>query len=473
MLHAVKRLIPSSLLDVYHRLLAWAADFWYGHPSQKMIVIGVTGTNGKTTTAYLIAKMLEAGGVKTGCTTTALIKVADREWLNSSKMTMMGRFALQKLLRQMVDAGCTYAVVETSSQGIVQHRHERIAYDVCVFTNLTPEHIEAHGGFENYKQAKIELFRHLASLPAKKIDGREVPRVSVLNADDAHAKDFAAAGVKQIIWYGTGENADIRATDIRETATGVSFDLSTVIPLKKGIQEISENDISDGSPGLRLTSPEDDMREDEGRKIKVNLKLMGRVNVLNVLAALSVAQAVDVAFDQAIEKLENIEGIPGRFERIQAGQSFTVLVDYAAEPEAVRRLYETVKTIPHEKIIHVLGSCGGGRDVARRPVMGKLAAENADLVVVTNEDPYDDDPREIMEDVARGAREAGKKDDVDLFVVQDRMNAIRRAMELAGPNDLVLLTGKGCETWICAADGKKLPWDEREAARQAIRETMG
>ncbi|MFA6160931.1 MAG: UDP-N-acetylmuramoyl-L-alanyl-D-glutamate--2,6-diaminopimelate ligase [Patescibacteria group bacterium] len=429
----IKRLIPESWLDWYHSFLAKIAAFWYGNPSQKLIVIGVTGTNGKTTTAYLTAKALEAGGVKTGCTTTAIFKVADKEWLNATKMTMLGRFALQKTLKQMVDAGCKYAVVETSSQGVLQHRHKQIAYDIGVFTNLTPEHIEAHGGFENYKQAKIEFLKHIASLPPKVINGKTVPRAFVLNKDDEHAKDFAIKG-PQVIWYGT-HDADIVAQNVQETVEGVKFEL-------------------------------------RDSSFEIRLQLLGRVNVYNALAALSVAKVLDVNLSEAASKLEAIKNIPGRFERIDEGQPWQVMVDYAPEPGSLARLYEDVRILKPQRIIHVLGSCGGGRDVARRPILGKMAAQNSAIVIVTNEDPYDDDPMEIIKQVAEGAKEGGKIEGENLFLILDRASAIQKAMDLAQPGDLVLMTGKGSEQRICVANGKKIPWDERKTASKAILSTI-
>lgn len=437
MLHAIKKSIPSTWLDVYHKWLSGLAAFAYGYPSRKLTVIGVTGTNGKTTTAYLIAKALEVGEAKTGCATTAIFKVAEREWLNDTKMTMLGRFALQKLLNQMVKAGCRYAVIETSSQGIVQHRHENLAYDVCVFTNLTPEHIEAHGGFENYKRAKIQLFEFLASLPLKNLDGKPVVRASILNADDPQAKDFAVAGIDSVVWYGRGTDAEVKAENVVTTADGSSFE-AVIGPMR----------------------------------IAMRTKLPGEVNVYNVLAALATVFALGVDVREAARLLGEVAAVPGRFERIERGQDWTAIVDYAPEPESFKRLYETLRSLPRHRTIHVLGSCGGGRDVARRPILGKLAAQLADVVIVTNEDPYDDDPRQIMEQVASGAREGGKIEGRDLFLVEDRLEAIRLAMRTAQPGDLVLMTGKGSEQWICVAGGRKLPWDERRAAAQAIDETI-
>ncbi|MFH1078180.1 MAG: UDP-N-acetylmuramoyl-L-alanyl-D-glutamate--2,6-diaminopimelate ligase [Patescibacteria group bacterium] len=434
MFHRLNRLIPSPVLLAYHRAFSWIAAAWYGHPSTELVVIGVTGTNGKTTTAYLTAKALEASGLKTGCTTTAIFKIGDREWLNDTKMTMLGRFLLQKRLREMVQAGCAYAVIETSSQGVVQYRHRHINYDVAVFTNLTPEHIEAHGGFEAYKQAKVDLFRHVAASPRKVFNGRTIPKVAVLNAQDPHAEAFAVPGFDRVMRYRTDAGpGDVVATDVRADAASVAFTV-------------------DGVP-MRLAVP-------------------GRVNVENALAAVAVCIAFGLPLAAVAERLNQVKGIPGRFERIDEGQPWTVIVDYAPEPASLGKLYDTVDALPKRRLIHVLGSCGGGRDVARRPILGRMAGERADLVIVTNEDPYDDDPQAIMDQVAAGAKEAGKKEGESLLIIPERAEAIREAMRKAGEGDIVLLTGKGCEQAIMIADGGRIPWDEREVARAAIKEEL-
>jgi UDP-N-acetylmuramoyl-L-alanyl-D-glutamate--2,6-diaminopimelate ligase len=394
------------------------------------VIIGVTGTNGKTTTSYFLAKALEADGAKTGMTSTALLKVADREWLNKTKMTMPGRFFLQRMLSDMVAVGCRYAVIETSSQGLIQHRHVGIHYDAVAYTNLTPEHIEAHGGFEPYKRAKRILFAYLARLSQKVLEGKPVPRFAVLNADDPYAAYFAATpGLPRVLWYSAKGTKGLGASDLQLRSDGSSF-------------------VVDG--------------------VKVELRLPGAYNVENALAALATCRELGVDLRKAAAKLGEIRRVPGRFDRIDAGQPWTVIVDYAPEPESFRRLYETLALLPHKRAIHVLGSCGGGRDVARRAVLGRLAAERADIVMVTNEDPYDDDPMEIIHDVASGARDAGKILGENLFEILDRNEAIRKAMRLAEAGDLVVLTGKGCEPWICLANGKKAPWDEFAAAREAI-----
>jgi UDP-N-acetylmuramoyl-L-alanyl-D-glutamate--2,6-diaminopimelate ligase len=430
----LRKMLPKGFFGLYHRALAWLAAFAYRHPSRDLIVIGVTGTNGKTSTCYFIAKAFEAQGAKTGMTSTALFKVADNEWMNDTKMTMLGRFRLQKLLREMVDAGCAYAVIETSSQGILQHRHKEIAYDACVFTNLTPEHVEAHGGFENYKKAKIELFRHTASLPPKSIDGKAVPRVNVVNADDEHAKDFMIKGFDRTVTYGFGESAEVRAIHVEATKDAVAFTL--------------------GETRFTIHTP-------------------GRVMAANALAAVATAEAFGVSRGAIAERLDAVKGMPGRYEFIDEGQPWSVIVDYAYEPKALEALFDFTDTIKENgRIIHVTGSCGGGRDVARREVIGRLSATRAQVTIATNEDPYDDDPRAIIDDVADGAAKAGGKEGETLYRINERGDAIRKAMELAQKGDVVLITGKGSEPVMAVAGGKKIPWDDREEARKAIRERV-
>jgi UDP-N-acetylmuramoyl-L-alanyl-D-glutamate--2,6-diaminopimelate ligase len=399
-----------------------------------MIVIGVTGTNGKTSTCYFLAHALEAAGVKSGMTSTALFKIGEKEWTNDKKMTMLGRFQLQRLLRQMVDAGCAYAVIETSSQGVVQYRHRGIAYDGCVFTNLTPEHIEAHGGFENYKQAKIDFFRHAVSLPRKIIAGKTIPRIAILNSDDPHASDFAISGFDRIVTFGVNHLGDVRATGIQESLDGISFIL--------------------GSTSFSLRTP-------------------GHVTVLNALAAITAAETFGVDGDLIASHLKALPGMPGRYERISEGQPFTVIVDYAYEPAALTALLDFVAARKGTgRMIHVTGSAGGGRDVARRSVIGRLSGERCDITIVTNEDPYDDDPQEIIRQIAGGAREAGKIEGSNLFLILDRGEAIKKAISLARPNDVVLITGKGSEPVIAGPRGTKTPFDDRDVARNELMKTV-
>ncbi len=440
------------LQPIYHFLLSWLAAVFYCFPSEKLIVIGITGTTGKTTTVYLLAKILESAGFKVGFTSTAMFNNGQREWLNDKKMTMVGRFFTQKILRQMVKNGCQYAIVETTSEGIRQFRHRFINYDIVLLTCLYPEHIESHGSFENYKRAKGKLFAHLKKCrpkyvnekkqvmkPAtglKKIELERVKKKIIVNGDDEHASYFLNFWAEEKIAYsqrgqvfGIKDLKIIPYGEIKPSATGTSFKI---------------------------------------RGAKINLPFLGSFNAMNAAAAISVGLAEGLSLEVIKNGLEKIQGVPGRLEKIDEGQDFTVIVDYAFEPKAVAKLYETIALLPHKKIIHVLGSAGGGRDAARRPVLGRIAGERADYVIVTNEDPYDDDPETIISQVALGAEKTGKRTGENLFKILDRRKAIKKALDLAQAGDLVLITGKGSEQAICVAGGEKIPWDDRAVVRDLL-----
>lgn len=433
MLHQIKQYIPQPLLQAYHLVLARAAAIWYRHPSDRLVVIGVTGTNGKSSTTQFIAQILTELGERVGYTSTAGFNIAGQEIENRMKITMPGRFYLQRLIAQMVKAGCRYAVIETSSQGIAQFRHLGINYDVVVFTNLTPEHIEAHGGFEAYKQAKGQLFAHAASSARKRLNGKRVPKVSVINSDDAHAAYFASFQMDRTIRFGwtDAESAQIHATYVARTPDGV---------------ELRVNDQ------------------------RVSLQLLADFQHKNVLAAIAAVHAAGVPLARAVEAAEALRPLPGRFEQVRRGQPFQVIIDYAYEPYALTALLDSVQgQLKPRRVIGVHGSAGGGRDVARRYQIGRLAGQRESIVIVTNEDPYDEDPRTIIEAVAKGARDAGKTDGHDLFLIDDRREAIERAMALAQPGDAVVLTGKGSEPVMALAGGRKIPWSDREAALLALK----
>lgn len=413
----IRKIIPRWILSAYHFALACAAAAFYGFPSRQLIVIGVTGTKGKSTTAYLIATMLENLGEKAGLTSTAIFKVGEREWVNPTKMTMLGRFGLQRLLRDMVAAHCRYAVVETSSEGIAQHRHRGINYDLAVFTNLSPEHIEAHGSFEKYKDAKLELFRQLAASRRKDFFPR---KIAVVNGDDPAAEDFLA------VCADCEKRRFIRSkTDVSFNAQGIDFKLESVA---------------------------------------FHTPLLGEMNLENALAAITTLAALGFSLPKIAEALRGVSGVPGRME-IVAKEPFTVMVDYAHNPSSFRALYEAVKLVPHKRVIHVFGATGGGRDKGKRAEMGEIAARNADLVIVTTDDSYDEDPGEIAKAVAAGVRAAGAASSHEIL---DRKEAIRSAITEAQSGDLVLITGKGCEQ-VQVVGGKRLPWDDRTVVREALR----
>lgn len=432
----IKKFVPEFLINQYHKTLALLAAFFYGYPSEKLIVIGVTGTNGKSTTVNLIAKILEHAGFKTGFTSTMNFKIAEKEWLNSKKMTMLGRFQTQKLLKQMVKAGCRYAVIETSSQGILQYRHLGINYDIAVFTNLTPEHIEAHGGFENYKKAKGELFKKLSKNKHKIIGGRKIEKTSIINIDDEHADYFEKFKADQKYAYTTQNKS------------------------KQGFDKII-NAFEIEAKGFKSKF--------RVNKTEFNLNLPGEFNIYNSLATICACLSQNIDLQTTKKGLEKVRNMPGRLEKIDEGQNFTVIVDYAPEPASMQQLYNFTKQLDKDKIIHVLGSCGGGRDVARRPILGKLAGQNSDYAIVTNEDPYDDDPMQIINDIAKGAEKEGKTLNQNLFKILDRKEAIKKAFNLASQNDLVLITGKGCEQAIVVKGNKKIPWDDRKVARELLK----
>ncbi len=439
----IRKFIPKTVLNSYHKKMALLANLIYGKPSEKLIVIGVTGTNGKTTTVNLISKILEEAGFKTGVASTAVFKIAEMEWLNDKKMTMLGRFALQRMIAKMVQAGCKYAIIETSSQGIEQFRHLGIHYDICIFTNLTPEHIEAHGGFDNYKKAKLKLFEKLKNDPVKNIDGVKIKKIIIANIDDENAKSFLDFDIDEKVGYG------IKG---KEANTNLISD-GAVIKAKK---------IEFAESGIAFMA----------EAIKFNLKLFGEFNVYNSLCAISLAKSQGIDMECCRSALEKIESIPGRMEFINEGQDFKVIVDYAPEPESLKQCFLTIKkhglVKEGRRIIHVLGSCGGGRDISRRPVMGSISAANSQMAIITDEDPYNDDPKVIIEQVAQGAVSAGMVLGKNLFKIQDRRMAIEKALKEAKNDDLVLLTGKGSEQAICLSHGRKLPWDEREVSRSIL-----
>jgi len=472
LLHIIKKYIPIRLFNLlqpaYHFLFSALAAARYGSPSRKLIVIGVTGTTGKTTSIYLMAKMLNAAGYKTGFTSTALFNDGKNEWLNDKKMTMAGRFFTQKMLLKMVKNNCQYAIIETTSQGIEQYRHRFINYDALIFTGLYPEHIEAHGSFENYKQAKGKLFAHLKNCRTKyaddkkrvvkadngfkKIDANRVKKVIIANADDKQADYFLDFWAEEKWEYKlTTRNLQLVTHNSKPQVNLVEY-----------------GQIKSNNQGICFVAGE----------TEINLRQLGEYNAANAMTAVCLGLSQQISLTKIKNGLEKIQGIPGRMEMItplspplsggRTGGNFTVIVDYAYEPGALEKIYATILKLERNKIIQVLGSAGGGRDAARRPKLGKLAGEKADLVIVTNEDPYDDDPKLIIDQVAAGAEEAGKVLDKNLFKIEDRREAIKKALAMAGDNDIVLITGKGCEQAICVADGEKIKWDDRQVVREEL-----
>lgn len=429
-------------MATYHWVLAQVAAFWYGYPSEKLIVIGVTGTKGKSTTANLIAQLYEMTGHRVGLTSTATMKIGDQEWLNDFKMTMPGRFYLQRMLAKMVKAGCEVAIIETSSEGLAQHRHAGVHYDTAILTNLFPEHIESHGSFEAYRSAKQMLFRHLKEAPEKIIQGKAIAKTTVLNRDNPESQSFSTLKAGEEWWFGL-HTGDVEASSAHDTIGSITG-------------------LSEGGIDLKL------------RGQTVHLSLLGKINAYNTLAAITTLLSRGVSFERIMEVAPRLQPVPGRQEFIEEGQPFRIIVDYAHEPEGLAELYALLAVVKHGRLIHVLGPTGGGRDSWRRPVMGELAALHADIVIGTTDDPYDDNPENLVNEMLAGAQkiQVGGKN-VEIIAIVDRREAIREALEMARANDLVLITGKGAEQKMAIAHGRYVSWDDRQVVREELRLRKG
>ncbi len=430
----LKKIIPHQVFLIYHWLLACLAGFIYGYPSRKMIVIGVTGTSGKSTAVNLIGQILEQAGFKVGLATTFNFKIGKKEWINKEKMTMLGRFALQRLLKKMSRSGCHYAVIETTSQGVKQYRHLGISYDVGVFTNLAPEHIESHGSFEKYREAKQNFFQHLGKRKKKRIGNKLIDKVSVVNLDDENREYFLKFKLDGQYGY------------------GISFKPKSLN--NKQIELIKAELIRLNSNGSEFTV----------QGVKFTLNLLGKFNVYNALTAISVGLSQGINLETCKKALMEIKQIPGRMEII-IKEPFMVVVDYAHTPDSLEKVYKSLKDLNDQaKLICVLGAAGGGRDKWKRPVMGEVAEKYCDEIIVTNEDPYDEDPEEIVNQIISGVK--NKK----AARIIDRKKAIQNALETAGKGDIVVVTGKGCEPWIMGSKGEKIAWDDRKIVKDFLNE---
>ena len=421
---AVPDPILTRMLSVYHYLLAALGAALYNLPSRELLVIGVTGTKGKTSVTELLSAILEEAGFTVALMNSIRFKVGADSEPNRTRMSMAGRMFIQKFLRGAVDAGCTVAILEMTSEGARQHRQRFIDLDALVFTNLAPEHIESHGSYEAYRDAKFEIGRQLAR-------SRKRPRIMVANADD------------------------------RESARYLTLPVETALPFTLSSHEPYDADEHGGSFTFDDT--------------KISLHLPGEFSLKNALAAAVVAGALGIRGSTIARALDKVKKIPGRAEEIEAGQPFTVVVDYAHTPDSLKAIYDAYAK---RKLICVLGATGGGRDTWKRPVMGRIAYEHCDTIILTDEDPYDEDPQKIIEDIAHGmpARaERGTKQEV----IIDRRLAMRRAFELAHkyaldgtPGDrnniAVLITGKGTDPSVCGKNDTKTPWSDAGVAREEL-----
>ena len=397
----VKKFIPKFLLNLYHFCWAFFSAVVFGFPgkNKNIKIIGVTGTSGKSTTTDLITRILEEAGNKVASVSSIRFKVGEKEWENKYKMTMPGRYVIQNFLSDARKAKCQYIVLEITSQGIEQFRHRFINFDMAVFTNLTPEHIESHGGFEKYRNEKLKLFK-------------ATKNIHIINTDDENAKYFLDIPVNKKIKFSLRDVKNISAKN------GISFNF-------------------------------------EGQSFNINLS--GEFNIYNCLAAICVAKAYNIDLKICQKALEKAKGISGRMEFV-AESPIKIIVDYAHTPAQLEAVY---KTFQEENMVCVLGSCGGGRDKWKRPILGELAKKYCKEIIITNEDPYDEDPEEIINQVAETAGPNAKK-------ISNRKEAIEISIKLAKPGEVVIITGKGSEPWMCLKNGKKIPWDDRQIAREAL-----
>ncbi|HEX6474037.1 MAG TPA: UDP-N-acetylmuramoyl-L-alanyl-D-glutamate--2,6-diaminopimelate ligase, partial [Candidatus Limnocylindria bacterium] len=410
---------PQLLVRRSRDALADAADAWYDHPSRKLHVIGITGTDGKTTTAFLAEAMLRAAGWRPGLVGTVEVGIGDVRSANENRNTTPEALELQSLLAEMVAAGNDSLVMEATSHGLVQARTRNVDFDIGILTNLTSEHLEFHGSWENYRSAKAMLFQ-------------QVP-MSILNADDPSVAYFHAIAGGRVVTYGLDNEADVRASDVEARANGTSFKVST-----------------DGWSG------------------RVDLRLPGSFNVHNALAVVALARVEGIDLDVAAKALGAVSGVPGRMETVDLGQPFGVVVDYAHTADSLGKVLRVLRPLASGRVIAVFGSAGE-RDPTKRPAMGRASAELADVTIVTDEDPRLEDARLINEAIADGARAAGAREGETLFVIDDRPTAIGHAIGLAQAGDVILLAGKGHEkTIIYGTDGRW--WDEKEVARRALRD---
>lgn len=407
-----RRYIPAPLLSLYHFLLAWLAAVVFFFPSRRISVIGVTGTKGKTSTIELLNAIFEEAGHTTAFINSIRTKIGDRSVPNARRMSMPGRFALQYFFSRAIERRCDVAIIEMTSEGAAQHRHRFIHLDCLVFTNLAPEHIDAHGSLEAYIAAKLSLGKSIAHSIKR-------PRIVVANIDDALGERFLALPAEQHIPFSVTQVEPYHADE-----HGAFFTFGTV---------------------------------------KVNTTLPGMFSLRNALASAVAAHALGIDDGTIARGIARLTKIHGRAEEIYEGQAFTVIVDYAHTPDSLTALYDTYK---NHRLVCVLGGAGGGRDLWKRSAMGKIADKRCDEVILTTEDPYDEDPQSIADMIARDMKKQPA-------MILDRRLAIREALTRAKEGNAVLITGKGSEPSIHEAGGRDVPWSDAEVVREELKTLVG
>ena len=444
------RFVPQALaagaaLCVVERPLAELADHPYvlvpngreayaylhaarqGFPASKMVVVGVTGTDGKTTTTRLVSGVLVAAGHKAGRVDSVSAAIGHAESATGFHTTTPDAPDVQRYLAEMVDDGVEYAVIESTSHGLAQYRVAACEYDVAVVTNITHEHLDSHGTYEAYRDAKAMLFRYLTSSTRKP----GVRKVAVLNVDDSSFEYLVGIPADVQLTYGLHRRADIRAGEVQSSLAGLAFDVTTP------------------SGAFRVTSP-----------------LLGRYNAYNILAAIAVGHSQGVAPDVMAQGIASVQAVPGRMECVDCGQPFLAIVDFAHTPNALENALRAVRDHASGKAIVAFG-CAGLRDVQKRPWMGEIAGRLADRTIITAEDPRTEALDDIMAEIAAGCEKAGGREGETYWRVADRAEAIRVALGMAEPGDVVIATGKGHEQSMCYGTVEH-PWSDRQAMLDAL-----
>ncbi|WEK52987.1 MAG: UDP-N-acetylmuramoyl-L-alanyl-D-glutamate--2,6-diaminopimelate ligase [Candidatus Cohnella colombiensis] len=418
--------IPQLIVQDTRQALAMIADYYYGRPSQLLRPIAVTGTNGKTTTTYLIERILLDRGITSGVIGTIETR------FGGSRFPMSGTtpdvIELQRIFKAMVEAGTNRCIMEVSSHALAQGRVKGCYFRTAIFTNLTQDHLDYHGSMKAYEEAKGLLFSRLGNTY---IDDEARRTYAILNVDDPTSAHMMRMTASEVLTYGIDREAHLRASNVTISASGTSFTLHSFW-------------------GSR----------------QVNLKLVGKFNVYNALAALGAAICENINIVDAVSSLERITGVPGRVEAIDEGQDYAVIVDYAHTPDGLDNVLRTVRELTKGRVICVFG-CGGDRDRAKRPMMGRIAAEHADILFITSDNPRSEDPDIILRHIEAGLLTAAIRSD-RYTLEPDRKVAIEKAVEIASPGDVVLIAGKGHETYQ-HINGVAYDFDDRLIAKEAIR----
>ena len=462
-LDKMKKLIPQAIKNIYHLFQAILANFWFGFPSRKIKIIGITGTNGKTTVCQMVAKILEETGFPVAMASTINFKIGKKEWVNKTKFTTLSSWKVQEFISEAVEKGCRYLVLETSSHSLDQNRVWGVQYQTAVITNVTREHLDYHKNMDRYRKVKTGLFKKA--------------KIAIVTLDMEKPEDFLKISAKNYVF---------------STKYNVSSSRYNVLQNKYN--------------SLELISAEDIKLEANKSSFIIHdtlfmLHLLGEFNIENALAAISVGVSENIPKEKIKSALEKIQSIPGRLESIFSDRGFRIIVDYAVTPDSLEKLYALIKNINNQsgKIIAVFGACGE-RDRGKRPLMGEIVSQNADYVILTNEDPYNEEPMGIINEIFSGIiktennlradfkgssnfqfpisnfqsnqNDQNKKlktEGINVFRILDRREAIKKALQIAKPNDFIIVTGKGAEETMAIGD-KRIPWNDKKVIQEVLQE---